>query len=146
VAEKITGHHGLRLKTGSVVIIGAVLGFGGVVVPAYLKHGGSIVFYDAPLFPIIATARKNLVVLPTTALLLVSGSLVGYLRPRLWWLLGATNIVIFPIAAVAELILYPRSHNLWPIELLLYALLSIPSIVGAWVGAKFKRRRMSRDS
>ena len=48
-------------------------------------------------------------------------------------------MVLFPIASIAEMILYPTSHNLWPLEFFVYGILSIPAVVGALIGSKLTR-------
>jgi hypothetical protein len=39
---------------------------------------------------------------------------------------------IFPLAAIYEMIIDSSSHNLFPLELILYTFLTIPSIIGAF--------------
>src|SRR5574341_71957 len=88
-----------KVTTVFSFIIAAALGSLSIILPPYVSPGKTVVFYDAPLFPIIATAIKNLSILPTMLLLLVTGIVVGYLKPRLWWLLGFASVILFPIAA-----------------------------------------------
>lgn len=121
-----------------VVIAAAVLGFISITSPPYIIPGKEVVFYEAPLFPFIQTAIENLSILPTTVLLILSGGFVGYLKPEKWGLLGFSTIVLFPIASITEMILYPTTHNLWPIEFFVYCILSIPALVGALIGSKLK--------
>jgi hypothetical protein len=134
----------LQLRNVFFFIIAAVLGFISIILPPYIKHGGKVVFYDAPLFPIIATAIKNLSIFPTTVLLTIAGFIVGYLKSEIWWLLGFATIMLFPLAAVCEMVLYPTTHTLWPVEMLLYGLLSIPPIIGAFLGSKLKSKIRGR--
>jgi len=51
-----------------------------------------------------------------------------------WLLLGLSTAIIFPIITIAEMIVSPRSHNLWFLELDLYALFGLASVGGALVG------------
>jgi hypothetical protein len=88
----------------------------------------------------IATAIKNLSIFPTTALLTIAGFILGYLRPEIWWLLGFATIMLFPIAAICEMVLYPTTHTLWPVEFLMYGILSIPPMIGAFLGSKLKNK------
>ena len=127
-----------------VFVVAAVLGFFSVILPAYLFPGKKVVFYDAPLFPLIATAIKNLSILPTTLLLMLTGCILGYLKSEIWWLLGFSTILVFPISSACEMILYPTTHNLWPLEFLVSASLSIPSLIGAFLGSKFKSKMSGR--
>jgi hypothetical protein len=127
-----------QLNLVGVVIIAAVLGFISITSPPYIILGKKVVYYEDPLFPFIRTAIENLSLLPTTGLLILSGGIVGYLKPEKWGLLGFSTIVLFPLASITEMILYPTTHNLWPIEFFVYCILSIPAIVGALIGSKLK--------
>ena len=122
----------------AVVIVAAVLGFLSITLPPYIIPGKKLVAYEAPLFPFIRTAIENLSISPTAGLLVFSGGVIGYLKPQKWRLLGFSTIVLFPIASIAELIVDPTSHNLWPLEFFIYGMLSIPAILGALVGSKLK--------
>lgn len=135
----------LQLTNVFFFIVAAVLGSLSIILPPYISPGKKVVFYDAPLFPIIATAIKNLSIFPTTLLLLIAGFIVGYLKSDMWWLLGFATVILFPIAAISEMILYPTTHNLWPLELLVYGILSIPPIIGALLGAKLKKRMAQKS-
>jgi uncharacterized membrane protein YfcA len=42
------------------------------------------------------------------------------------------------------MILYPTTHNLWPIEFFVYGILSIPSFIGALIGSKLTNRISGR--
>ena len=121
-----------------VVAVAAVLGFISVTCPPYIIPGKKVVSYEGSLFAFIQTAIENLSILPTTILLTLSGCFVGYLKPEKWALWGFSTIILFPIAAITEMILHPTSHNLWPIEFFIYCILSIPAIVGALIGSKLE--------
>ena len=127
-----------QLNLVGVVIVAAVLGFISITSPPYIIPGKEVVIYDASPFAFIQTAIENLSILPTTVLLILSGSFVGYLKPENWRLLGFSTIVLFPIASITEMILYPMTHNLWPLEFLVYGVLSIPPLIGALIGSKLK--------
>jgi hypothetical protein len=128
----------VKLSNFFFFITASVLGFISISLPPYFTAHGKSVIYDAPLFPILATAIKNLSILPTVVLLIISGFIMGYLKPRIWWLLGLATVMLFPAAAICEMVLYPTTHNLWPVELLVYGMLSIPSMLGALVGSKLR--------
>ena len=121
-----------------VGIVAVVLGFISITCPPYIIPGRNGVDYEPSLFDFIQTAIENLSILPTTVLLMLSGGFVGYLKPDKWALLGFSTIVLFPIASITEMILYPTTHNLWPIEFLVYCILSIPALLGAWIASKMK--------
>ena len=127
-----------QLNLVGVIIVAAVLGFISITSVPYIIPGKKVVLYEAPLFPFIQTAIENLSILPTTGLLILSGGIVGYLKPEKWGLLGFSTIVLFPLASIAEMILYPTTHNLWPLEFFVYCMLSIPALVGALIGSRLK--------
>lgn len=135
----------LKLRNILPFIIAPMLGFLSITLPPYLSPGKTIVYYDASLFPIIATAIKNLSILPTAILLFLTGLIVGYLKPKMWWVLGFSTIILFPIAAILEMIVQPTSHNLWPFEFLLYAGLSVPAMIGALITANLKKKTNQGD-
>jgi hypothetical protein len=136
----------VQLRNVFFFIIAAGLGFIFVIAPPYIKPAGEVVFYDAPLFPMIATAIKNFSIFPTTILLTIAGIIVGYLKPEIWWLLGLATVILFPIASISEMVLYPTTHNLWPLELLIYGIMSIPPIIGAFLGSKLRNRNRVQNS
>jgi hypothetical protein len=136
----------LQLRNVFFFIIAAVLGFISIIVPPYIKPGDKLVFYDPPLFPIFATAIKNFSIFPTTILLTIAGIIVGYLKPEIWWLLGLATVILFPIASISEMVLYPATHNLWPLELLIYGIMSIPPIIGAFLGSKLRNRNRVQNN
>jgi hypothetical protein len=47
-------------------------------------------------------------------------------------------MLLFPLADLLETLVTPNSHNLWPFQLLLDFILSIPAILGAFMGKAFK--------
>ncbi len=137
---------GPQLTNVLFFIVAAVLGSLSIILPPYITPGRKVVFYDAPLFPIIATAIKNLSIFPTTLLLLIAGFIVGYLKSEKWWVLGFATVIFFPIAAISEMILYPNTHNLWPLEFLVYGILSIPPLIGALIASKLRKRIRRNDA
>jgi len=143
MTKNLKDARGLQLTNVLFFIVAAVLGSLSIILTPYITPGRKVVFYDAPLFLIIATAIKNLSIFPTTLLLLIAGFIVGYLKSEMWWLLGFATVILFPIASISEMVLYPTTHNLWPLEFLVYGILSIPPLIGALLGSKLKNK-MSR--
>lgn len=115
-----------------------------VVIALYLVSYG----YDtshlipAPLFPLAATAWEECDPFRVTVCLLAACSIIGYLRPGLWWLLGPSTTTFFFAFAIAEMKVSPSSHNLWPIEFVLYLVfIGGPATIGCLFGAFFAARR-----
>jgi hypothetical protein len=122
------------------VILAPILGFIFIVIPPYLIPGGIRAKSNAPLFPIIATAIQNLRFSPTIISLLITGCILGFLRPHIWWLLGLLTMILFPVAAILEMQVAPTSHNLWPFEFFFYGLFDIIAFVGAFIGSRIKNK------
>jgi hypothetical protein len=94
--------------------------------------------YQSPLFPLLRNAWEKLELIPTVVLLLIVGAALGFVRPRNWLILGSSTALLFPLAAVLEIAADPSSHNLWPIEFVLYVVLVAgPAVVGALLGSIF---------
>ena len=125
-------------------VLAIILGFLSVVLPPYIIPDGIQVTRDAPLFPIIATASANLALFPTIILLFIIGCILGFIRSHIWWLLGLSTMALFPIADMLEMFVAPTSHNLWPIQFILDAILSTPAILGAFIGSRIKTKLMSK--
>ncbi len=124
-------------KSLLVFILGATLGLLAIVVPPLFIPG--IKFYEAPLFPIVRTGIEELSLWAILCLFL-SGMFLGFIRPKHAWLWGLATMFLFPIFAVIEMVADPYSHNLWPIEFTLYGFMTIPGIVGAYIGAFIRRK------
>src|SRR2546423_14080263 len=70
--------------------------------------------YSAPLFPLLRTSVEGMSIL-TIVFLFCAGFLVGCFGRGHPFLLGIATVVLLPIAAIAEMIVAPTSHNLWPL-------------------------------
>jgi hypothetical protein len=69
-----------------------------------------------------------------------AGGVAGLTFPALHPLLvGMSMLALLPVAAVAKMMVDPKSHNLWPVEFATYAVISLAPAVGA--AAARKRRR-----
>lgn len=93
----------------------------------------------APLFPLLRTGVEKLG-WPALVLLVGLGIAGGVLsRVRARWL-GLASVAILPLAAVAEIIKDPTSHNLIPLEIGMDLFLSLAAGLGArgarWVMGK----------
>jgi len=129
-----------REKNILIFICAAVLGLFSIIIPPLLdtgiKHyGGSSLF-----FGLISTGIENLSSAGLVFLFL-SGILLGYLAPKFPWLWGIGTMSLFPVIAFIEGMMNPSTHNLFPIEIIVYGVTMIPGIAGAYVGAYFKRHK-----
>ena len=123
------------------IALGAVAGIFSVIAPYVVLHGFTGE-YQSPLFPLLRNAWEKLEVVTTSVLLVCAGAALGFMRPKHWLMLGASTVFLFPVAAILEIAKAPGSHNLWPIEFVLYfVLVAGPAILGALVGSMIRGRR-----
>jgi len=93
-------------------------------------------WYPAPLFPILRNAVEYL---SKGALvwLFVAGGVAGLIfRSLNPMVVGLSMLALLPVAAVAEMMGDPTSHNLWPLEFAMYAVISLAPAAGAAAGRK----------
>lgn len=118
-------------QTVLLVIITPVLGFMSFLWPQLVN---GVFSEGGRTFSIGNMVEK---MMPVTLLLLfILGVVLGAFcrrRDRLW-IIGPLTMAVFPITAVIEMLLNPNSHNLFPIEFLLYIITAIPPFVGAYLG------------
>jgi hypothetical protein len=74
------------------------------------------------------------------AALFAVGAIAGGLHPRRAWLLGFASVALFPVAIAVELARDSTSHNLFPFELVMHAMLALPAVLGAVLAAALRRR------
>ena len=134
--------HAIRMTVVGATAV--VLGLTSVCLPVFVFN---LPLRPAPLSPAVSTAVEELSWL-ALILLFASGVAVGFLSssPIQPLVLGVLTTVALPLIAVAEMIVAPRSHNLWPIEVFIYILLSLPAIVGAYLAYGIRgafRKRLS---
>jgi hypothetical protein len=118
-----------------LITLAAIAGIASVIVPYVAIHGFGG-HYSSPLFPLLRNAWELLELIPTLVLLLIVGGILGFIRPKNWLVLGSSTVLLFPLAAVLEMAVDPGSHNLWPIEFLLYVVLvAVPALAGSLLGS-----------
>ena len=114
-----------------VFILGSILGFISIVTPPFFIP--DIKFYESPVFPIVRTGIEGLSLWAILCLFL-SGMFLGFIWPKHVWLWGLATMFLFPIFSVVEMFVDTSSHNLFPIEFLIYGFMTIPGICGAYTG------------
>ena len=112
------------------LLAAALLGLAAMLTPVLIHPGQA---YNAPLFPLVRAAVER-VSWSSAGLLLVAGLIVGCFGAGPPWQLGLATMALFPLSAIAEMFADGTSHNLWPLEFVMYGVLSVPAIVGACVG------------
>jgi hypothetical protein len=130
-----------RIRLAVSIIAAVALGLISIIAPVFVL---SRTHYDAPLFPLVRSGIEGMSSL-TFAFLLVSGVLLGIAFPRHPLLLGICTMAAFPLLAIAEISVSPTSHNLWPFEFVIYGLVSLIAVLGAFIG-RFIYRRTHKPS
>ena len=88
----------------------------------------------------IVGASVDAASLPTVVLLFVAGFLAGALDTNVRAIrYGLLTIALLPVAAVIEMAVDDTSHNLWPIEFVIYVVTSLVPAVGVLVGRLWSR-------
>jgi hypothetical protein len=118
-------------------VLAPLLGLSAMVLPVLLRAGGPL--HDAPLFPLLRTAVER-VGLPQLVLLFTTGVVLGLLSTAPALLLGLAAVSLLPLAAIAEMIKDPTSHNLFPFEFMMYALYGLVVVGGVVLVRRLRRR------
>ncbi len=125
------------IKTDYIfIVIASIAGVLSIVLPYLVIYGyeeGEL--YASPLFPLLRSAWEKLNIVFTPLILVAVGAILGYLRPHRWLVIGASAMLLLPVATIAEILISPTTHNLWPLEFLLYlTLVSGPAVFGSYIG------------
>lgn len=77
----------------------------------------------------------------TIGTIALCAGVISYLTGVRPFIISLFMVVIFPIVAICEAIAYPTSHNLLPIELIMYFIMGVPPFIGAFFGYKFLNKK-----
>ena len=88
---------------------------------------------------------RNNYTLLAGVLFFIAGILTGYFLQLNPWLAGIALIAALPLASFYEAAVYKGSHNLIPLELIIYFLFSVPAIAGVYTGNYFAKRKKSAE-
>jgi hypothetical protein len=113
----------------------AILGVAAVALAVYGDH--ALDEYDSPLFPAVRRGIEGMNGFSIMCLMLAGfiPACFGRAHPLL---IGLATMTLFPFLSLAEMVVDPTSHNLWPFEWGLYGVLTVPGILGALAGRRFK--------
>ena len=126
----------LRMKHILLLPLSSFLGFLAFYVPIVIIRGSSVFTRIEGGYSIISQTFGHMVFPVTAIVLFFIGCTLGILAKETWLIVGLFTILIFPITLMHEMNVYPSSHNLGFIELILHFGLSLPAIGGAYLGAK----------
>lgn len=117
-------------------LLASILGVISIVLPTFFLP--DLKQYDSPLFPLIRTAIEGISIW-SFGLLLLSGFGVKLLSKLSGWKIGLTTMALFPMMVIFEMFVDSSSHNMFPIEFILYAAYSVPAIIGAYIAQGIKK-------
>jgi hypothetical protein len=126
----------MKTKNISSLVAVSILGIVSIIIPVYIL-GDLLKQYDSPLFPILRTGLEGLSAF-TFLFLYLSGFLVKLFSDLSSWKIGLMSMALLPFAAICEMIADSSSHNLFPIEFILYGFYTIPAIIGAYTSQILK--------
>lgn len=76
---------------------------------------------------------------PAMVSLFFTGGVFGFIRPHKWLTNGLSLIIFLPVNAFIDLATSPTSHNLLPLELLMYiAFFGASAVAGAFLGSRIR--------
>jgi len=129
-----------------LIVLAAIGGIVSVLIPYLVVYGYAGPHkYSAPLFPLLRNAWEALNPIFSGLLLVGIGSGLAFVKPKHWLVLGGSTMLLFPLAAILEMNKDPGSHNLWPIEFLLYIVfVSGPGVLGALLGSRFRNAQTTK--
>jgi hypothetical protein len=118
-------------------IVGTMLAFlaGALtwVLPPYLL-GRIVTHYPETAWPWLGDGIWNMQLLVSLPVCLVIGFVYGLLFPKHWYLSFLATWWIVPFNFLLDVTQFPTSHNLWPFEMIMFALYNIPTLVAASLG------------
>jgi hypothetical protein len=124
-------------RTWLWTLVAPVLGLMAMISPVLMRRPAR--WYESPLFPVIRNAQEHLGVWQLVLFFLV-GLVLGVVSQTRALVLGALAVVALPLAAFAEMVADPTSHNLWPFEFMFYAFYGVIVAAGAALAHRASRR------
>jgi hypothetical protein len=125
----------MKLKNASPLIVVSILGIISIILPVFIL--GDLKPYESPLFPLLRTGIEGISKY-SFLFLLLSGFIVKLFSDAPSWKIGLMSMILFPLAAICEMIADPTSHNMFPFEFIGYALYTIPALAGAYTSQLIK--------
>jgi hypothetical protein len=118
----------MKVKNVLALIAISILGILSIILPVFILP--DLKAYESPLFPLLRPGIEGISIY-SLSFLLLSGFIVKLFSSISFWKIGLMSMVLFPLAAICEVIFDSSSHNLFPFEFVFYAIYTIPAIIGA---------------
>ena len=125
-----------RYRPVYFLLAAMILGYGAWVVPPILIPGNEELRW--PLLPTIMTDSYKVRFYMVISLSIL-GAALGFLDPARGMLWGAMSGVPIMLASFIEGALGLVRHNLWGVEVLVYAVFTLPAILGGGIGSYISR-------
>ena len=125
----------MKLNNMPVFIAISILGLLSIILPVFILP--DLKPYESPLFPLIRTGIEG-VSIYSLGFLFFSGFIVKLFSDVPSWKIGLMSMILFPLAAICEMIADSSSHNMFPIEFIFYGFYTIPAIIGAYTSQLIK--------
>jgi hypothetical protein len=125
------------IRRWGILVAAPLLGLLAMVLPVLIKRPKH--WYDAPLFPLVRNAVEHVGVWQI-ALLFLAGLVLGTVSRWRAMLLGGAVVLLLPLLAIAEIFADPKSHNLWPLEFVVYGFYGCVAAAGAGLVHRLNRR------
>lgn len=126
----------LLTKYGLLIILGVLI----VLLASQMQHTAQPqvgeYYYSSFL-------RHNFTIL-TACLYTITGLMVGYFSKWNAWISGLSLVAIFPLVSFYEATVYHGSHNLIPLELVVFLSFAFPAIAGIYLGRYIAKRNQIR--
>lgn len=114
-------------------VIGAsTFGLVSVVIPPMILS--EMKQYDHPIWPAVVTGIEGMSFL-TIVFLGLSGMTLGLISPNRYCVWSAVTMAPFPVLTLIDGFFSLAPHQLLPFEFLIYAVLTMPAILGHLIGA-----------
>jgi hypothetical protein len=128
-------------------VVAAIGGVCSLVLPPYLTAGGLRQHaYGWPLIPWFALAWANARAGASMLCFLVLGLALGVAQARRWWVVGVAAMALSPVLLSINIVHDwshdATSHNLFPFEFVMYAIVASPALVGAFLGSRLRARSL----
>ncbi|HSH19244.1 MAG TPA: hypothetical protein VLA03_02250 [Draconibacterium sp.] len=117
-------------------LLTAVLGVLSILLPVFFQAG--LKHYESSLFSLIRDCIEG-ISMWSFALLFSTGFVMRFYTKLSGWKIGLATMALFPVMAILELSVDSTSHNLLPLEIIMYAIYAIPAIIGAYIGQGVQR-------
>jgi hypothetical protein len=122
----------------AIIVTFALLGAAAWVLPPWAL-GRIEIHNPETTWPWLGDGLENAQLHVTLPLLFVIGVFYGVVDPPKYWIALVTVWWICPFDIAIDVFKHPTSHNLWPIGLVLFAMLCLPALAGGCLGSRLRQ-------